>query len=1531
MPTHNCLQHVHVVNGHSGHELVLLDTFGSTAPLGPHQPSSLRPHLPRPLRRQLILTVLLHHYFHPPPSLLLLLLLLPTPAPPPPLLTRLTRTQSRHNNKQEHHHHHHHHHRRHRGEDLDYTCPHCDRTFTSHIGLVGHQSLFEHCPVCPHCQQQLCDLCFKEHVDEFHTMFRIICNILQNETDQLKEIRENLVSRRKNAERQRMKLYKDIDGAFNDLLSACRTAFLRAEGRLDQLQAQSKAELSTVLDNRKLMELAVNLLQVAKNPAQKEDIPSLCKLRELAMDAEETLGIVGSPEFGNDPPAFENFTLTNSLQTIGVNLRNLNLLTHHGSAVAAAAAAAAATATTANVHLEGSSTHQRSTVLEPATNPKASSRMAGVGNQQFTNTQPPPPPTPKYKHDDCEQMVLSQPEPLQHQQQQQQNQEEEEEDDDDDDDDDDEEEEEESQQPRHHQQSEQHRKDLHNNQTVDKTPRDLELYVDGLSAGITAENLKTHFERFGEVLDVDMSTDSSTDDDSRTGAYITLRTTADPSQILETEHILCGVPINVEECESCDDSENDSVCEAQSNTTECADQPGSAVEIYVDGVKAKTTAEKLRTYFAQFGEVVDVSLFMHSSTNRPCGGGYITLRPTCDVATILRTEHTVCGSRINAREPVLGGKRPNPAARMAGVGNQQFANTKAPPPPPPPKYQFEDCEQMVLSQPEPLQHQQQQHQQQQNQQEEQEQQPQQSRQHQQSEQHRNDSHNYQTVDKSPRDLELYVDGLSADITAETLKTHFDRFGEVLDVDMSTDSSTDDDSRNGAYITLRTTADPSHILETEHILCGVPINVEECESCDDSENDSVCEAQSNTTECADQPGSAVEIYVDGVKAKTTAEKLRTYFAQFGEVVDVSLFMHSSTNRPCGGGYITLRPTCDVATILRTEHTVCGSRINAREPVLGGKRPNPAARMAGVGNQQFANTKAPPPPPPPKYQFEDCEQMVLSQPEPLQHQQQQHQQQQNQQEEQEQQPQQSRQHQQSEQHRNDSHNYQTVDKSPRDLELYVDGLSADITAETLKTHFDRFGEVLDVDMSTDSSTDDDSRNGAYITLRTTADPSHILETEHILCGVPINVEECESCDDSENDSVCYQYSTLCNPQEKQDTRTLTSVLDSSNVFIFGMRPHMNIEGLISYFSKYGRLINIYLALSPSHNNVLGFGFLVFAEEADVRQLSLKTWHNINCAFVEVRKYEQSYWDSRVKQDFELVPLLAEDSLKTMRQNVSGPTSTTQAQQLPKQKAGILSDARSIAADGAKQSKGAVELYVDGVKADTTAETLRTYFSQFGEVLDVSTDCGSGLITLRPKFDVATIVHTKHSINGDRINAREPADGDKQKKDAGRDAVSPSTGDSATGGDVVTRTPALCSHEKGGPASAVGTTENNSPLQSGVEKMEGTTDNTVAYASPVARKVAVRPDLYTIEEVSEEEEKAEELSLDEIFEDSEMEGGGNNFSDTAQKQSQPDTNMSPKRRCSDVDDNGKPAAEMAIRQPTRTDSATRRRQRRSWNVVS
>ncbi|BHF66197.1 hypothetical protein SprV_0200921300 [Sparganum proliferum] len=132
-PTHNRSQRVLDANGHFGLESDLLDIFGSTAPLELHQPSPLRPPLPLPLCRQQTLTVLLNHRF-----LLLIFLpsssssyfsIAPTTAAQAAVshitnsdtTTDTTPTASDSSD-----------------EDQDYTFPHCDRTFTSRIGLIGH-------------------------------------------------------------------------------------------------------------------------------------------------------------------------------------------------------------------------------------------------------------------------------------------------------------------------------------------------------------------------------------------------------------------------------------------------------------------------------------------------------------------------------------------------------------------------------------------------------------------------------------------------------------------------------------------------------------------------------------------------------------------------------------------------------------------------------------------------------------------------------------------------------------------------------------------------------------------------------------------------------------------------------------------------------------------------------------------------------------------------------------------------------------------------------------------------------------------------------------------------------------------------------------------------------------------------------------------------------------------------------------------------------------------------------------------------
>ncbi|BHF58986.1 hypothetical protein SprV_0100194100 [Sparganum proliferum] len=158
-PTHNRSQRVLDANGHSGPESDLLDIFGSTAPLELHQPSSppsassssslpptnsdssSEPSLPSSFSPSSFSTTTSTTAAQAAAS----------HSTNPGTTSDTTSTASDFS-----------------GEDQDYTCPHCDRTFTSRIGLVGHLRIHRtetgepvpgaptythrtrlHCPHCP--------------------------------------------------------------------------------------------------------------------------------------------------------------------------------------------------------------------------------------------------------------------------------------------------------------------------------------------------------------------------------------------------------------------------------------------------------------------------------------------------------------------------------------------------------------------------------------------------------------------------------------------------------------------------------------------------------------------------------------------------------------------------------------------------------------------------------------------------------------------------------------------------------------------------------------------------------------------------------------------------------------------------------------------------------------------------------------------------------------------------------------------------------------------------------------------------------------------------------------------------------------------------------------------------------------------------------------------------------------------------------------------------------------------------------------
>ncbi|BHF58428.1 hypothetical protein SprV_0100138000 [Sparganum proliferum] len=109
-------QRVLETNGHCGLESDLFDIFGSNAPLELHQPSSSEP--PLPSSSSYSSSSSSSSFFTAPTAAAQTAV---SHITNPDTTTDTTPTASDSSD-----------------EDQDYTCPHCDRTFTSHIGLVGH-------------------------------------------------------------------------------------------------------------------------------------------------------------------------------------------------------------------------------------------------------------------------------------------------------------------------------------------------------------------------------------------------------------------------------------------------------------------------------------------------------------------------------------------------------------------------------------------------------------------------------------------------------------------------------------------------------------------------------------------------------------------------------------------------------------------------------------------------------------------------------------------------------------------------------------------------------------------------------------------------------------------------------------------------------------------------------------------------------------------------------------------------------------------------------------------------------------------------------------------------------------------------------------------------------------------------------------------------------------------------------------------------------------------------------------------------
>uniref|UniRef100_A0A3Q2YXR4 Heterogeneous nuclear ribonucleoprotein D n=1 Tax=Hippocampus comes TaxID=109280 RepID=A0A3Q2YXR4_HIPCM len=146
---------------------------------------------------------------------------------------------------------------------------------------------------------------------------------------------------------------------------------------------------------------------------------------------------------------------------------------------------------------------------------------------------------------------------------------------------------------------------------------------------------------------------------------------------------------------------------------------------------------------------------------------------------------------------------------------------------------------------------------------------------------------------------VFVGGLSWDTTKKDLKDYFSKFGEVIDCTLKLDPMTGR-SRGFGFVLFKEAASVDKVTaQKEHKLNGKVIDPKKAKAMKSKE-------------------PVKKIFVGGLSPDTPEEKVREYFATFGEVEAVELPMESKTNKRRGFCFITFKEEEPVKTIMEKKY-------------------------------------------------------------------------------------------------------------------------------------------------------------------------------------------------------------------------------------------------------------------------------------------------------------------------------------------------------------------------------------------------------------------------------------------------------------------------------------------------------------------------------------------------------------------------------------------------------------------------------------
>jgi len=172
---------------------------------------------------------------------------------------------------------------------------------------------------------------------------------------------------------------------------------------------------------------------------------------------------------------------------------------------------------------------------------------------------------------------------------------------------------------------------------------------------------------------------------------------------------------------------------------------------------------------------------------------------------------------------------------------------------------------------------------------------------------------------------------------------------------------------------------------------------------------------------------------------------------------------------------------------------------------------------------------------------------------------------------------------------------TDEIPNDPgKMFIGGLSWQTTAEKLKEHFGKFGEIKESMVMKDPTTKR-SRGFGFVTYKDSVSVDACLENgPHILDSKQVDPK-------------------VAFPRKAQPKL----VTKTKKIFVGGLSAQTTVEDVKKYFSTFGKIEDAMLMFDKTTNRHRGFGFVTFEDEDTVERVCEVHFHEINKKMVECKK--------------------------------------------------------------------------------------------------------------------------------------------------------------------------------------------------------------------------------------------------------------------------------------------------------------------------